>query len=561
MPESLRLLIALQAKAFFRQIRKGLQTPRGIILLVIVFGGMSFIATPAFIFPSSYKVSDEFLTQAISYESYATLGIFALFVFTLVSSFGAEGIYFSPEEVENLFPAPFSRQELLVYHLFSILKYTLFVSLFSTFGFASMFPNLFRAWCGLSLAYIFMRLFPVVLTLVGQTISTQMFNQTRKFIGYGLLAIVLVTALVSSLNFFDSDLGLATLEGKESVNLQSVGDWVNDITRSSVGQVVLSPFRVFAAIMFSKGFDGTFFGNLAIGFGIIGIHLVGVFSLDANYTSVTEKTSRILAEKQKAMRSGVVERTRQKEFKRSIPMLPFMNGMGPVVWRQLLSTYRMTKSIIAVVIVVFVLLIGYALLFPKDSFRESQTLAGFALGGTSYLTLIFALVAPVGFRSDIQRMEVFKSLPLSNSAIAIGTIMGAVLILSVVQGAVMLVLALLFIEFWWIYAVGFLAVVPFNYLFLAVSNTMLLLVPVRTGKDQNLMSIGQALLSMFSLMAVASLTFGLIGAAGGLAFLLTKSVVVCVVVIFAVGFAMCFLATKALVWAFRIFDVSLDSPV
>ena len=82
---------------------------------------------------------------------------------------GERAIYFSPGEVNFLFPAPFGRRELLAYKLTLGFVFSLPTTLFMTFVFQIYAHSFLAAFVGLLLTYQFMQLFVTAVNLAASS--------------------------------------------------------------------------------------------------------------------------------------------------------------------------------------------------------------------------------------------------------------------------------------------------------------------------------------------------------------------------------------------------------
>jgi hypothetical protein len=550
MHEALRLLIWLRFKASLRQLYQGLRTPKGILIGILILMSLGFMVLP-YLMSLSVPKSDH-LSNVDRIEHFVPLALFGYTLLTLFTSLGTDSISFTEEEVENLFTAPFSRRQLLVYKLYAVFKSCLFSSIFLAMGTAMLVPNVLRSFIGGFFIIMFTVLFPMLMTLLAQIGSTQLFNRRRKLVGIVLLGIfVFVFAEVAKQ-------ALST-----GFTLEQANEWLAGITNSTVGSILLAPFKVYSNIIFSRAFDLAFLGNVAIAC-LIKLAFVGlIFRLDANYLEVVERTSFKMAKIRKNIQSsGGMSWSSRKEYKTSLPMLPFLKGMGPVVWRQILVTFRLTKTLILLSLLLMALVGIPILIESKSKLESANTFPVIAFMGIGYMSLFFALSAPVGFRPDLHRMEVFKCLPLGNAMVALGQLLGSVIILVAIQFVLVGLFAAFTPKLLWIWGIAFAGILPINYLAMAITNTITLLFPVKTGSGpKDLTTLGQNVLSMFALLTALGIVMVTVFGSAGLCFFLTRNLLATVTLGVVLAVAFCVAASFALIHAYSRFDVSLHSPV
>ena len=192
-----------------------------------------------------------------------------------------------------------------------------------------------------------------------------------------------------------------------------------------------------------------------------------------------------------------------------------------MAWRQILITMRTSRY--AMIIAGGIGMVFTIMAVTIDRSRMGNdflTLMAALL--MAYLTFIFAMQLPWGFRGDIGHMECLKALPVAPLAVAAGELAGGVCLLSAIQLVVMtaalatggnplLVLAVL----------AFL--VPFDVLMLAMSNTLFLIYPVRfaQGTSADFQMMGRMMLFMLLHFLLLIPTLGIPAAFGGLAYVLS----------------------------------------
>ena len=186
---------------------------------------------------------------------------------------------------------------------------------------------------------------------------------------------------------------------------------------------------------------------------------------------------------------------------------------------------------------------------------------------TAVLLVSSSLVLPpmirFDFRGDLDRMGELKALPLPTSGLVIGQLAVPVAIGSAVQFLLLAVLAALDAEGRTIavYAIAF--VVPFNFLFYAVENLVFLayptrMVPAGPGDFQHL---GRNVLVM-ALKGMLLMAVALVLAVGGTIafFVMGRSWLGAGVVVWFLLVGACAGLVPLLVFFFRRFDVSRDTP-
>lgn len=551
-PRALRLLIWLKFRGTCRQLWRGLRTVKGKLIGGLILLGCLFMLFPVVMSlatPIEYKMEGSGWIQ-----TYFPILLFAYFLTSFWTSLGTDSIAFSEEEVESLFPAPFTRRQLLAYKLFGIFRQSLIATLMMNVGFSVIVPIWLCGLIGGFTVLLFMSLMPLALSLIGLIGKAHAFNRSRKVIGFLFVSLLGWAAMQQMHEFPMKDFSLSGLN-----------DWIDLVSKSTVGTILLAPFKVFSDVIFADALDIRFWSNLAIVIGINALLMFIIVRLDANYLEVVERSSIKLARIREKFKQGGTG-TVKKEYTRTLPMLPFWYGMGPLIWRQLLITYRVTKAMLLTFGVIIIAAVAFIFFLDRPeegtSFLERKEFPVLATIGLGYMNFIFSLSAPVGFRPETHRMEIFKCLPFKAVVIALGQLLGAVAILSLVNSAITLILACFAPKWTWIWMVVFCANVPVSYLFMALANIMSLWLPIKPSKGTtDMVSAGQGLLTMalimfgltlvglslFAVVATAQFFLGNWGVSAGIGILF--------------GLIYCSIATYILVKAYDRFDVSMDAPV
>ncbi len=111
---------------------------------------------------------------------YGPAGLLIYCLLNVVSTSGERAVYFSPGEVNYLFPAPFGRRELLAYKLMLSFVFSLPTTLFMTFVFQIYARSFVAAFFGLLLTFQFMQLFVIVVNLAASAAGARLFTFGRR---------------------------------------------------------------------------------------------------------------------------------------------------------------------------------------------------------------------------------------------------------------------------------------------------------------------------------------------------------------------------------------------
>ncbi len=217
---------------------------------------------------------------------------------------------------------------------------------------------------------------------------------------------------------------------------------------------------------------------------LVNLAMVGVvFALDTHYLEASATASaRIYARMQRLRRGGMGAGEglrRGGKVRVSLPMPPWLGGVGPIVWRQLTTALRGADRLL-----LLLLILGGALVAPMlANLHDDQENMLLVMGpGALWLTLFLTTMLPFDFRGDIDRLAFLKTLPLPAWRLAIGQLLAPVLLMTVLQwtGLVVVVGGSPPTEWLLPSCLACAAyVLPINFLLFALDNLLFLLFPTR----------------------------------------------------------------------------------
>ncbi len=470
---ALLLLYRLNIKAQVRRLWSGMKTVKGAFLTLMMLFLMSMIIIPNLVVHIALDKP-----PSIDKSTFIPFGLFVYFLVSLLTSIGDQAIYFTPSEVDNLFCAPFTRRQLLGYKIIAWVAAAFLMGLIFTGAFAQHLHSLIFGFVGISLTFLFLTLASMLVTLVRQILSEKLFSVGRQVVALiclGAFAIAMSQAITQI----------------EFENLKDFTVWLQQISGSTMGQIVLMPFRIFSDAIFAKDLL-SFLRWVALATMMnVGLVIV-ILMLDANYLETAANVSRKIFEKKERMKTGKVKIS-AKSTRWKLKMFPYYGGFGPMAWRQLVSVIRPSKSVFIVAAVISICASIPVLMDIKSELIETPAVVAVAFGAMAYLTAIFSLSLPYGFRADIDHIEVFKSLPVRPFAIAAGEIVGSVALFASIHLFMSIVGLIATRNFflWWV--AGMIFILPFNVLVCSLCNTLFLLFPMRNfagSKDIQTLSLG-----------------------------------------------------------------------
>jgi len=499
MNPSLWFLVLLSVRARYLRIARGLTTLKGTVLMLLGLGFFALIVISPLL---TGKLAQREMGQisAGAADPLQRFGPAGLLAFTLLSLFAStkhRGMYFSPAEVDFLFPGPFRRRELIAYRLAVQLVHTLLSVLLTS---ALLFIYLRGFWqtaAGLFLAFTFINLVQVAGSLIAATMEERMIARGRNFIA-GLL--VLFALLVFGLTS-------AAVQGGPEFR-QSL----RDILGSQALGWVLLPLKTFSETITAPDWGG-FLAWGAAAAALDAALFVLILKLDVEFTESSIETSRKIHERLLRFRGGGRIVASSRKLRLPLPLLGRMGGLGPVAWRQAQEMVRETPGAAYLLVA-----LGVGALFPMFLFSDRGTMplvemARSMMGIIFMLPFILSNWFRFDFRGDLDRMDILLSLPLRPWVVAIGQIFTPALVLSAIQAAgLCLVLVVLGDDGdAWLVRWFLLLCLPLNVLFIAIENLFFLIYPVRIGPTApgDFQALGRILLAfglkIVGLLAVAGL--------------------------------------------------------
>lgn len=237
-----------------------------------------------------------------------------------------------------------------------------------------------------------------------------------------------------------------------------------------------------------------------------------------------------------------------------VPMVAWLGGAGPLAWRQLTTVVRHPWTLIALTgLALFMVLPG--LLFGGSS--EAGPFVVLVLG------VLFSMWLPCDFRGDLDDIPWLKMLPLRQAAVAAGELAAGIFLTTAVQ--------FLFLGVMVVLAGGIRApilavaafTVPLNVLLFGAQNLLFLLFPARMAPATaaDLQHFGRAMV-LWLLELIALVACGGVAALVGLAalWLTGWSWTAALIASWSVLTIEAVAIIPTIAWAYRRFDVSLDTP-
>jgi Putative ABC exporter len=538
MDRSLWLLLELRIKARIRSVGRMLRSVRGALLFIA--GSCIFCLWILAPLLQTRHVTADHLADVRRYGPLVLVGIFLM---NLVFSTGERAIAFTPAEVNLLFPAPFTRRQLLAYKLTASCGAAVLTACFLVLLLWPHVARLDAAFIGLSLTLVFMNLLTMFLALLASSIGASAYNRRRKIVLVGLVALLAAAVYQQGIDVLKQDWPQILME----------------VEQSPVVQVLLEPLRWFIQAATAERFwpDLVRWSALAL---LVDLCLAGlVFALDAQYLEASAAASeKTYARLQRARRGGaaLMQLPASGRARFSLLALPNWGGLGPLAWRQLTTMLRGIWTIVVLVIIFSTFLLPA--LAKGGGATPSAALAWFV----AWVTFFAAPLLPFDFRGDLDRMDVLKALPLAPWRVVAGQLLAPVLVLAMFQWIVLGLLQILTRPTDNVPLLMGVFLLPVNFLLFEIENIFFLWFPTRLSMSvADFQSMGRHMLLWIAKMMTLLVTVAAAFLAGLAAYFIgghswTAGLIVAWLVV--AGVALGLIPLVAL--AFQHFDVAADVP-
>jgi hypothetical protein len=535
---SLWLLLRLRFVGWIRRWSRNLRSPRRALLALIAL--LCFLPAPIFaLLAPRVQIAE----QVALIRRFGPLGLFLFCLINVLLANEDRAITYAPAEVDFLFPGPYRPRQLLLYKIVGTLLAAVFTSLFFTFLCAHHAYSFVSAFVGVLLSVFFLYLFVLAVGLFISTAGAVAFNRRRRV----LLAAVLV---LIGLGLVQAGRKAARLDGRELLLR---------LERSAAVQAAVVPFQPFIRAFTAERLwpDLIAWSSLAaaIDAALLGLILVlNAQHLEASATASARRYERL----QRARSGGGLSNKALPHWR--FPALPSWGGIGPNLWRQGTTALRSPSRVVTV----WGLFVFPVILNPLLGITSPKGVSP-AFGPLMFIatfTIIGSAMIAFDFRSDLDRMEGLKTLPIPPSRLVFSQMLVPAAIMTIGHWLALGLLAW-FAPFETPLLVAVALVLPlFNLLVVEVENLYFLWYPVRlaSGQSVDFQAMGRQFLVTLAKTATVGLVAGVAGGLGGLAFFLIESwpAALGVIWLVAAGFIAGFVPLVAM--AFNQFDVARDTP-
>lgn len=541
MPKALWLLIGLQSKGWLRKVGRSLRTVHGALLAL--FGLLILVPWFLSVILTSQEASG---VSPDAIRRYGPPGLIAYCLLIALISSGERALYFSPGEVNFLFPAPFTRRQLLIYKIAISMFLGLLTSLFFTVFFGRYAQWFVAAYLGLFLTFLFLQLTSMLINFMALSIGTRAYSRMRK-IAMALIIVGVGAILLRSGALAGGVRGL-------TVQLEQSGLW----------RAVTAPLQCLVeTFLTAKGEWLALLKYAGLSVLVNGVMVCLVLLMDAHYLEAAASTSeRIYAQLQRARRGEVSWSPKKSSGKPRLraPMLPYWGGVGPIAWHQMTTALR-SLSRLVILGIIFIPLLSTMMATRRADGSGMGSLVVFNL--LLFMTLFLSGLLPFDFRGDLDRMELLKTLPIPNWRIVVGQLMVPVLIVSFFHIVFLLIYS--FVEPRTdprLYSL-MLLIVPLNFLMFSLDNLVFLFFPskVMIANPGDIQAMGRTTLLVLLKTLVLLVVVGLAGLLGAFVYFVTgrawlPAVVTATVMVSLAGISL----IPLLSWAFAKFDVARNRP-
>jgi hypothetical protein len=244
------------------------------------------------------------------------------------------------------------------------------------------------------------------------------------------------------------------------------------------------PFRPFVDLIVADSVTPTMLALAAAALGCVLAFAAGAIVLYATIARrVADRERRTYSVaftlRVKNSHSGSETRAPSAQTQSTLRHIPRLGGTGPLTWRQLIGARRAWGSLLTAMIAPAVLACAPCFVI------EDPHIALLATAGTLafYTFLLLPTAVRFDFRRDLDRMAMFKGLPISPAATAIGQTITPVLIATLFQSAVLaFAIAARSLSPYYFFST-MLVMLPLNALVFTLDNLIYLLYPYRLQQE------------------------------------------------------------------------------
>ena len=538
-------LMWLQWRGGFRHFCRSLRTSRGLffagfMLLMLGYFVVSMDVEKKFsaVAPPPGLFAEDGLSDLIAF------GLCAFTTWTMLFSTGEATVYFTASEIAFLFPAPFTRQQLLSYKLLKSFMGIVTTSLFMSLALATSLRMWGAAVFGTMLAFLFLQLMAMNVAFLRQVLQERVSVWLRRVGGYSLSAVVSV----------------AVIQTVQQVPDPSIAAITSAFRQTLAGAWMLAPFQVFARTILATDF-ASFLLPASIALAMDAVLLAVVYRLDAlSLEAALAVSEKLTARLKRVQTKGVWHfpgSPSSKIVRRRLPHPPFWAGVGPILWQKMMTTFRTSLKLLWL-LAAAVLCAGGLTWVIHQSHPDQPGAPFVGVAVMAYASFLISLTQ----QNEIERIGFLKSLPIPAVVIVLGELLGFVVLLSLIQAAFFLVLCCVFPSsaIWLAWAA--LLTLPFNFMLFAIDKLVFYLYPTRMAKGVpgDFQNAGRQMIFMSLKMLIVGLGFSLAGGAAIPGAAIYQSPIAALIPASFVLVIECAALVPLLTLAFNRFDPGQDMP-
>lgn len=382
--------------------------------------------------------------------------LLVLWAFSILGGHFRSPIAFSLPEVEFLFPGPFRRRQLL--------SYKLAVSTFGTLGFALLMPLVMpmlwgpAALVGIWLALTFMQWSTIFLAVAGSWLG-------RRY-QLVLISITLALVVVVALSAYLSGVFEPGIDWRERALA---------LEGSGAARTLLAPFGVFSKTIGAKTFV-ELLGWAPLGIALNLLVAASVLMLDRHFLEASLDASRRRADMLAQLKrtGGLPTIGARSKPRIGLVDFPRLGGAGPIAWRQALDMIRGSSRIVFVLLIMAGPMSGIILAATR---REGGAADGLVIAVTMIIGLLVTTIMPLGLRTDLDHIDVIKTLPIRSRTIVWGSLGGSLLYVLFLQLLAICAMAAVLGKITPMMAAALALALPINLLTIACDSALVLVFP------------------------------------------------------------------------------------
>jgi len=345
----------------------------------------------------------------------AGIGLLVVSAVAWVLPFNSGLLYFSPAEVQFLFPAPVSRRALLVHRMLRSQLGLLFggaimaIAVPSVSGYARLRTGV-GMWLLLSIGKVY---------FTGISLArTRLATAGRRAAMVALLPLAIVIAAIAVV----ARAVVPVVAPGATVNMQDLLQQLGAATSSGAAAVALWPFAAVARPLFAAG-TVEYAAALAMAAVVLVAIAVWVLQTDAAF----EDAAATAAER----KAAAATRTAKYRVRRgSLTLALRGRAEGAFAWKAATQTLRLVDPVALARVVAVTIVLTVAAVTVGRASGLPTILGTFAIMATVFLVLMAPQILRVDLRDDLRHLELLKTWPVPAAALIRGQLLWPSLILT-----------------------------------------------------------------------------------------------------------------------------------